>query len=169
MGVRTHAMVWVLQRWKTHIKDDSCICFKYKEQNVTITLDYERFFIFIHLCVYLQCLIDSAICAPQLLTIHPPHTCQFQVKRRTRSVCIRAKDALCNSKWSEWSHFRSVPRTAVKWRHRAFTSSWLADMLVPVPHLVHVASVSPCLQTAESFFFFAQLWIKLFFIWMIPL
>lgn len=44
--------------------------------------------------------------AAKLLTIHPPHTCQFQVKRRTKSVCIRAKDALCNSQWSDWSHFR---------------------------------------------------------------
>ncbi|XP_063732654.1 interleukin 12Ba isoform X2 [Eleginops maclovinus] len=33
--------------------------------------------------------------------------CQFTVsQRKTRVVCVRAKDALCNSPWSEWSHIR---------------------------------------------------------------
>ncbi|KAK9517854.1 hypothetical protein VZT92_023193 [Zoarces viviparus] len=31
-------------------------------------------------------------------------TCQFEVKR-AKAVCIRAKDALCNSQWSDWSFF----------------------------------------------------------------
>ncbi|XP_076595174.1 interleukin 12Ba precursor isoform X2 [Chaetodon auriga] len=42
----------------------------------------------------------------KILTIRSPDICQFQVKRKTKAVCVRAKDALCNSQWSEWSHFR---------------------------------------------------------------
>ncbi|XP_068449066.1 interleukin 12Ba precursor [Clinocottus analis] len=33
-------------------------------------------------------------------------TCQFQVKPRAKAVCIRAKDVLCNSQWSDWSFVR---------------------------------------------------------------
>ncbi|XP_070818572.1 interleukin 12Ba precursor [Chaetodon trifascialis] len=44
--------------------------------------------------------------AANILTVSPD-ICQFQVKRKTKTVCVRAKDALCNSQWSEWSHFRS--------------------------------------------------------------
>ncbi|XP_061582183.1 interleukin 12Ba [Cololabis saira] len=32
--------------------------------------------------------------------------CRLKVKRHTKAVCIRAKDALCNSQWSDWSHVR---------------------------------------------------------------
>ncbi|XP_071313825.1 interleukin 12Ba precursor isoform X2 [Trachinotus anak] len=38
--------------------------------------------------------------APKTLT----DNCQFEVKRKAKAVCVRAKDALCNSQWSEWSH-----------------------------------------------------------------
>ncbi|XP_041800792.1 interleukin 12Ba isoform X2 [Chelmon rostratus] len=44
--------------------------------------------------------------ATETLTIYSPDICQFQVKRKTKTVCVRAKDALCNSQWSEWSLFR---------------------------------------------------------------
>ncbi|KAM4732888.1 interleukin 12Ba precursor [Anableps anableps] len=32
--------------------------------------------------------------------------CQFKVKRNVKAVCVRAKDALCDSQWSEWTHVR---------------------------------------------------------------
>ncbi|XP_041846495.1 interleukin 12Ba [Melanotaenia boesemani] len=32
--------------------------------------------------------------------------CQYKVKHSAKAVCVRAKDALCNSQWSEWSHIR---------------------------------------------------------------
>uniref|UniRef100_A0A3B4ZTZ5 Interleukin-12 subunit beta n=1 Tax=Stegastes partitus TaxID=144197 RepID=A0A3B4ZTZ5_9TELE len=32
--------------------------------------------------------------------------CQFRVKHKAKAVCVRAKDALCDSQWSEWSHVR---------------------------------------------------------------
>uniref|UniRef100_A0A672F9V3 Interleukin-12 beta central domain-containing protein n=1 Tax=Salarias fasciatus TaxID=181472 RepID=A0A672F9V3_SALFA len=38
-------------------------------------------------------------------TLIPPHK-----KRTTFAVCVRAKDAFCNSQWSEWSHTVSVPQ-----------------------------------------------------------
>uniref|UniRef100_A0A8C3AUP6 Interleukin-12 subunit beta n=1 Tax=Cyclopterus lumpus TaxID=8103 RepID=A0A8C3AUP6_CYCLU len=42
-------------------------------------------------------------------------TCQFKVKHRVKAVCIRAKDVLCNSQWSDWSFIRSVLPSGVKW------------------------------------------------------
>ncbi|CAN9514794.1 unnamed protein product [Ophioblennius macclurei] len=39
-------------------------------------------------------------------TVHSAEICQFEVKRRAKAVCVRAKDAFCNSQWSEWSHIR---------------------------------------------------------------
>uniref|UniRef100_A0A3Q3FH72 Interleukin-12 subunit beta n=1 Tax=Kryptolebias marmoratus TaxID=37003 RepID=A0A3Q3FH72_KRYMA len=30
----------------------------------------------------------------------------FKVKHKVKAVCVRAKDALCDSEWSEWSHVR---------------------------------------------------------------
>ncbi|XP_029965533.1 interleukin-12 subunit beta-like isoform X2 [Salarias fasciatus] len=39
-------------------------------------------------------------------TVHSAAICQFEVKRRAKAVCVRAKDAFCNSQWSEWSHIR---------------------------------------------------------------
>ncbi|XP_028272729.1 interleukin 12Ba precursor [Parambassis ranga] len=38
------------------------------------------------------------------LKVHSSDSCQFQVKHKAKAVCVRAKDALCNSQWSEWSH-----------------------------------------------------------------
>ncbi|KAM9740896.1 interleukin 12Ba precursor [Menidia menidia] len=32
--------------------------------------------------------------------------CQFRVKSKAKAVCVRAKDAFCNSQWSEWSHLK---------------------------------------------------------------
>ncbi|XP_008417788.1 interleukin 12Ba precursor [Poecilia reticulata] len=32
--------------------------------------------------------------------------CQFKVKQKIKVVCVRAKDALCDSEWSEWTHVR---------------------------------------------------------------
>ncbi|XP_041653223.1 interleukin 12Ba [Cheilinus undulatus] len=40
------------------------------------------------------------------LTVYSTGICQFEVKHRSKAVCVRAKDALCNSQWSEWSHLR---------------------------------------------------------------
>ncbi|XP_040028520.2 interleukin 12Ba precursor isoform X1 [Gasterosteus aculeatus] len=34
-------------------------------------------------------------------TVHS--TCRLEVKRRVKAVCIRAKDVLCDSQWSDWS------------------------------------------------------------------
>nr|XP_061784040.1 interleukin-12 subunit beta-like [Nerophis lumbriciformis] len=38
------------------------------------------------------------------IMVHSLSTCQFEVKHKSRTVCVRAKDALCHSQWSEWSH-----------------------------------------------------------------
>ncbi|KAG8004183.1 Transcription factor COE3, partial [Nibea albiflora] len=40
--------------------------------------------------------------------VNSPDICQFEVKHKTKAVCIRAKDAFCNSQWSEWSHYSGV-------------------------------------------------------------
>ncbi|XP_072252162.1 interleukin 12Ba precursor [Leuresthes tenuis] len=40
--------------------------------------------------------------------------CQFKVKRKAKAVCVRAKDALCNSQWSEWSHLRLSEKLKVR-------------------------------------------------------
>ncbi|XP_035017494.1 interleukin 12Ba [Hippoglossus stenolepis] len=40
------------------------------------------------------------------LTVQSTDICRFKVKHRAQAVCVRAKDALCNSQWSEWSHLR---------------------------------------------------------------
>uniref|UniRef100_A0A3P9IZX4 Interleukin-12 subunit beta n=1 Tax=Oryzias latipes TaxID=8090 RepID=A0A3P9IZX4_ORYLA len=42
--------------------------------------------------------------------------CQFKVKHRTKAVCVRAKDAFCNSQWSDWSHItlKKIRRNKVK-------------------------------------------------------
>ncbi|KAK5925360.1 hypothetical protein CgunFtcFv8_017890 [Champsocephalus gunnari] len=43
----------------------------------------------------------------ETLTFNSSDVCQFRVtQRRTKVVCVRAKDALCDSPWSEWSHIR---------------------------------------------------------------
>ncbi|CAK6967769.1 interleukin 12Ba [Scomber scombrus] len=44
--------------------------------------------------------------AIKTLTVHSTDICSFEVKRKAKTVCVRAKDALCDSQWSEWSHFR---------------------------------------------------------------
>uniref|UniRef100_UPI0037E90192 interleukin 12Ba precursor n=1 Tax=Semicossyphus pulcher TaxID=241346 RepID=UPI0037E90192 len=44
--------------------------------------------------------------AKKTRTVHSPDICQFKVKHKAKTVCVRAKDALCNSQWSEWSHLR---------------------------------------------------------------
>ncbi|XP_036932874.1 interleukin 12Ba [Acanthopagrus latus] len=43
--------------------------------------------------------------ATKTLTVDFANICQFEVKRKTKAVCVRAKDAFCNSPWSEWTHF----------------------------------------------------------------
>ncbi|KAM9356767.1 interleukin 12Ba precursor [Symphorus nematophorus] len=47
--------------------------------------------------------------ATKTSTVNSPDICQFEVKRRIKAICIRAKDALCDSQWSDWSYLRSVP------------------------------------------------------------
>ncbi|KAF7653634.1 hypothetical protein LDENG_00080320 [Lucifuga dentata] len=37
--------------------------------------------------------------------VHSTSTCHFEVKRRVKFVRVRAKDAFCDSQWSEWSLF----------------------------------------------------------------
>ncbi|KAM9850111.1 interleukin 12Ba precursor [Aulostomus maculatus] len=44
--------------------------------------------------------------ASQTLMVHSCDVCQFKVKRKAVLVCVRAKDAICDSQWSEWSHLR---------------------------------------------------------------
>ena len=51
----------------------------------------------------------------QTLTVDFANICQFEVKRKTKAVCVRAKDAFCNSPWSEWTHFGSVHTSGLKW------------------------------------------------------
>ncbi|KAE8286165.1 Interleukin-12 subunit beta [Larimichthys crocea] len=43
--------------------------------------------------------------ATKTVMVNSPDICQFEVKHKTKAVCIRAKDAFCNSQWSEWSHY----------------------------------------------------------------
>ncbi|KAK2849387.1 hypothetical protein Q5P01_009221 [Channa striata] len=45
----------------------------------------------------------------KILTIHSTDVCQYEVKHKVKAVCVRAKDALCNSQWSEWSRWSQVP------------------------------------------------------------
>uniref|UniRef100_A0A8C6LK60 Interleukin-12 subunit beta n=1 Tax=Nothobranchius furzeri TaxID=105023 RepID=A0A8C6LK60_NOTFU len=40
--------------------------------------------------------------------------CENPLKHRVKAVCVRAKDALCDSQWSEWSHVRLVLRRSRK-------------------------------------------------------
>ncbi|KAL6117912.1 il12b [Pungitius sinensis] len=43
---------------------------------------------------------------PKALKTSTVHSaCQLVVKRTVKAVCIRAKDVLCNSQWSDWSLF----------------------------------------------------------------
>ncbi|XP_034545316.1 interleukin 12Ba [Notolabrus celidotus] len=44
--------------------------------------------------------------ATRIMTVQSTGMCQFKVKHRSKDVCVRAKDALCDSQWSEWSHLR---------------------------------------------------------------
>ncbi|XP_032367695.1 interleukin 12Ba precursor isoform X2 [Etheostoma spectabile] len=44
--------------------------------------------------------------ATKTWTVPSTNICQFEVKHKVKAVCVRAKDALCNSKWSEWSYIR---------------------------------------------------------------
>ncbi|XP_037636495.1 interleukin 12Ba isoform X2 [Sebastes umbrosus] len=44
--------------------------------------------------------------ATKTLKVHSTDICQFEVQHRAKAVCVRAKDALCKSQWSEWSHIR---------------------------------------------------------------
>ncbi|XP_047209159.1 interleukin 12Ba [Girardinichthys multiradiatus] len=39
-------------------------------------------------------------------TVCSTDLCQFEVKHRVKAVCVRAKDALCDSQWSEWTQVR---------------------------------------------------------------
>ncbi|CAL9707289.1 unnamed protein product [Knipowitschia caucasica] len=39
----------------------------------------------------------------KILTVNCTNDCSCKIKRRTKTVCFRAKDALSNSEWSEWS------------------------------------------------------------------
>nr|XP_020450219.1 interleukin-12 subunit beta [Monopterus albus]XP_020450227.1 interleukin-12 subunit beta [Monopterus albus]XP_020450236.1 interleukin-12 subunit beta [Monopterus albus] len=56
--------------------------------------------------------------ATKILTVHSTDICQFEVKHKAKVVCIRAKDALCDSQWSEWSQFRLRRRKNNKNRHQ---------------------------------------------------
>ncbi|MEQ2241958.1 hypothetical protein ILYODFUR_030711 [Ilyodon furcidens] len=44
--------------------------------------------------------------ASKTRTVCSTDLCQFEVKHRVKAVCVRAKDALCDSQWSEWTHVR---------------------------------------------------------------
>ncbi|XP_078117418.1 interleukin 12Ba precursor [Sander vitreus] len=44
--------------------------------------------------------------ATKTSTVPSTNICQFEVKHKVKAVCVRAKDALCNSQWSEWSYLR---------------------------------------------------------------
>uniref|UniRef100_A0A673BS79 Interleukin-12 subunit beta n=2 Tax=Sphaeramia orbicularis TaxID=375764 RepID=A0A673BS79_9TELE len=42
----------------------------------------------------------------KMLTVHSSDRCSSKVKHKTKTVCVRAKDAFSNSEWGEWSHIR---------------------------------------------------------------
>ncbi|XP_039976299.1 interleukin 12Ba isoform X3 [Xiphias gladius] len=44
--------------------------------------------------------------ATKTWTVQSTDICQFEVKRKAKAVCVRARDALGYSQWSDWSHFR---------------------------------------------------------------
>uniref|UniRef100_A0A668A8W6 Interleukin-12 subunit beta n=1 Tax=Myripristis murdjan TaxID=586833 RepID=A0A668A8W6_9TELE len=48
------------------------------------------------------------------MLVNSTGSCQVNIKPKVEIVCIRAKDALCNSHWSEWSHIRSCVRLCMK-------------------------------------------------------
>ncbi|XP_062414841.1 interleukin 12Ba [Pungitius pungitius] len=57
--------------------------------------------------------------ASEASTVHS--ACQLAVKRKVKAVCIRAKDALRDSPWSDWSPLRSVASpVGGKQRHPGF-------------------------------------------------
>ncbi|XP_037531893.1 interleukin 12Ba [Nematolebias whitei] len=51
------------------------------------------------------------------LTLHSTDICQFKVKHKVKAVCVRAKDALYDSEWSEWSHVR-LKRTVKRKKYK---------------------------------------------------
>ncbi|XP_060904971.1 interleukin 12Ba isoform X2 [Labrus mixtus] len=44
--------------------------------------------------------------ATKTLMVYSTDICRLEVKHKSKAVCVRAKDALCDSQWSEWSHLR---------------------------------------------------------------
>uniref|UniRef100_A0A8K9V6K3 Interleukin-12 subunit beta n=1 Tax=Oncorhynchus mykiss TaxID=8022 RepID=A0A8K9V6K3_ONCMY len=45
-------------------------------------------------------------------TVHTTESSQWSVKAKV-TVCVRAQDALCDSPWSDWTEYRSVPHSLV--------------------------------------------------------
>lgn len=87
--------------------------------------------------------LRSFIFLSQTLTVHSPDICQLEVKRKIKTICIRAKDALCNSQWSEWSHLRSVPASGVKWETEpVFPLEWNLTLTLPANQTVYTFSVA---------------------------
>ncbi|XP_071759688.2 interleukin 12Ba precursor [Centroberyx gerrardi] len=56
--------------------------------------------------------------AIKTMLVNSTGICRFKVKHDVTTVCVRAKDALCNSQWSEWSHIRRGREHQKKRKHR---------------------------------------------------
>uniref|UniRef100_A0A673W201 Interleukin-12 subunit beta n=1 Tax=Salmo trutta TaxID=8032 RepID=A0A673W201_SALTR len=55
------------------------------------------------------CTCDSP-CTKVRTTVHTTKSSQWSVKAKVM-VCVRAQDALCDSHWSDWTEYRSVPHS----------------------------------------------------------
>ncbi|KAK7922576.1 hypothetical protein WMY93_009478 [Mugilogobius chulae] len=55
----------------------------------------------------------------RIVTVNCTENCSSKIKRNTRTVCFRAKDALSNSEWSEWSPERAIKQRKKRKRKEA--------------------------------------------------
>lgn len=64
---------------------------------------------FLFLFSSIWCLMIWTRVFPQ---VHTTKSSQWSVKAKVM-VCVRAQDALCDSHWSDWTEYRSVPHSLV--------------------------------------------------------
>ncbi|XP_057706770.1 interleukin 12Ba [Corythoichthys intestinalis] len=57
-----------------------------------------------HTCENCKNPCDDSTSAETVM-VNSSNTCQVEVKKKW-TVCVRAKDAFCNSQWGEWNHLR---------------------------------------------------------------
>nr|XP_029515092.1 uncharacterized protein LOC115129126 [Oncorhynchus nerka] len=55
---------------------------------------------------------NGCTCDSPYTEVHTTESSQWSVKAKV-TVCVRAQDALCDSPWSDWTEYRSVPHSLV--------------------------------------------------------